>query len=285
MEYIPYTYVIRHKESGMFYYGCKFSNNGYTNPVLFWDINSSHGYFTSSKIVHKMIEEYGHESFEYEIRKTFKSAEETFKYEQRVISKIINWEKCLNSGVGGSFDCNKNRKLKINGISSYDIGREKNIEYWNSIDKNTGLTNGKLRGQKLKNIKKSFEHIEKVKKTKSIIDENGYNSHQRGAQKRMGENNSSTKIEVKNKIRDSVNNYLKDVDPKELERQRKKHLEVMQSDEVRKKMREWNKLNNPARNTKWYNDGIKSYRLKENDIKITEMNLKKGRLKKRNNDE
>lgn len=90
-EYIPYTYKITHKKSGMFYYGCKYAEDGYTHPKLFWNTEHKRGYFTSSKIIHKMINEYGTESFDVEIRKTFSTREETFLFEQKVLKKIINW--------------------------------------------------------------------------------------------------------------------------------------------------------------------------------------------------
>lgn len=278
-EYKPYTYKVTHKETGQFYYGCKYSQDGYTHPNLFWNTKHKKGYFTSSKLINKMIEEYGYDAFDIEIRKTFSCPEETFLFEQKVLRKIIDWENCLNAGVGGSYDCNKQRKIKINGVSSYDIGRIKNVEYWNAIDDESGLTNGKLRGLKLKGVPKSKEHFEKVLNTSNLIGDDGLNSYQRGALKRKGENNSSKKKENREKISKGVKEYLENLTDEEKLIIKNNHLEAMRSKDVRKKISEWNQLNNPSKETLWYNDGVKDYRLKQNDELISKLNLKEGRMK------
>ena len=242
-EYIPYTYKITHNESGMFYYGCKYAEDGYTHPELFWNINHKRGYFTSSKIIHKMIEEYGYKSFEIEIRKTFTSPEETFNFEQKVLKKIINWNNCLNAGVGGNYDNNKQRKIKINGVSSYDIAAKKMHE------------------------------------TKLIVGEDGLNTYQRSGLKIRGDNNPSKKLENREKISRGVKEYIKNISDEEKERQKNNHKIAMQDPKVREKIKQFNVENNPVRNTLWYNDGIKNYRLNKNDDKINNLKLIEGRIK------
>lgn len=112
---VPYTYFIKQKDTGYFYYGVKYSKNA--DPNLFW-VN----YFTSSKSVKKLIELYGKDSFEIQIRKTFKDRIKAKKWEDKVISKIRNWDKCLNISVGGdAIKSHKNRHIKDkNGLSNYD---------------------------------------------------------------------------------------------------------------------------------------------------------------------
>lgn len=111
---VPYTYFIKHKETGYFYYGVKYSKNA--DPNLFW-VN----YFTSSKSVKKLIEIYGKDSFEVQIRRTFKDRIHAKKWEDKVISKIRNWDKCLNISVGGdAIKSHKNRHIKDkDGLSNY----------------------------------------------------------------------------------------------------------------------------------------------------------------------
>lgn len=278
-DYKPYTYKVTLKETGQFYYGCKYAQNGYTHPDLFWNKNHKKGYFTSSKIIHKMIEEYGHDAFDIEIRKTFNSSQETFEFEQKVLRKIINWDKCLNATCGFSHDGHKYRRIKINGVSSYDIGRNKNIEYWNSIDESTGLTLGKLRGLKIKGIPKSKEHIEKLKNTRSSIYSNDLTLAQYHGLKIKGDNNPSKKKENREKISKGVKEYLKNLSDEDKIILKNKHSEAMRRADVRKKISDFNILNNPSRNTLWYNDGVKDYRLKPDSELINNLKLKEGRMK------
>jgi hypothetical protein len=50
MDYIPYTYIVKNKTTGLFYYGVKISKLD-ANPKLFWQ-----RYFTSSRLVKQLIE-------------------------------------------------------------------------------------------------------------------------------------------------------------------------------------------------------------------------------------
>ena len=277
-EYKPYTYVVRHKETGYFYYGCKFANDGYTHPELFWNKEHKRGYFTSSKLIHKMIDEYGIDAFEFEVRKVFDCPKSTFLYEQKVIRRIIGWEKCLNAGVGGSCDVNKQRRIKINGISCYDKSTLKMHATKLKVGED-GLNSYQRAGQKIKGVKKSREHIENVRKAKLNVGEDGLNSYQRAGQKIKGDNNPSKKPENRLKISNSNKKFIASLDFEEKERRRIKHLEAMRSDEVRKKMSDWHMLNDhPARGTNWYNDGKKSYRLSDDSPLIKELSLMRGRL-------
>ena len=116
-DYKPYTYLVKNNTTGFFYYGCKYSRNGYTHPDLFWNTKHRKGYFTSSKTVHKLIDLYGVEDFTVEIRKVFNDPIETLEFEKRVISKIMNWPNCINADCGGVYDCNKPRRIIIKVLS------------------------------------------------------------------------------------------------------------------------------------------------------------------------
>lgn len=83
LPYVPYTYYLKHKETGMQYYGVKYSKA--SHPDKFWKPN---GYFTSSKVIKKIVEEQGPDAFIAQVRKTFQTKEEAVDYEQRFLKKV-----------------------------------------------------------------------------------------------------------------------------------------------------------------------------------------------------
>jgi len=78
---VYFTYYLYHKPTKKKYYGAKYKLG--SNPSDLWKT-----YFSSSKHVHKLIEEYGKDSFEYEIRKTFSNKDDCISWEQRVLKKL-----------------------------------------------------------------------------------------------------------------------------------------------------------------------------------------------------
>ena len=70
---------------------------------------------------------YGKDSFEVQIRKTFKDRIKAKQWEDKVISKIRNWDKCLNISVGGdAIKSHKNRHIKDkDGFTSYERAGKK----------------------------------------------------------------------------------------------------------------------------------------------------------------
>jgi len=96
-EYIPYSYIVKQKDTGLWYYGIEYAQKSkIANPENLWKT-----YFTSSKEVHTLIEEYGIDSFDAEVRQTFKTAEEANKWEKKVLSKIFKWKNNINKNAGG----------------------------------------------------------------------------------------------------------------------------------------------------------------------------------------
>jgi hypothetical protein len=86
---IPFTYYIYHRPTNKHYYGVRHKKG--CNPSELWKT-----YFTSSKIVKKLIQEYGIDSFDYEVRKTFVDGKSALLWEQRVLTKLkaaqkVNW--------------------------------------------------------------------------------------------------------------------------------------------------------------------------------------------------
>ena len=90
---IPYTYLIEHKSTGKKYYGVKFALDA--DPDKFWV-----EYFTSSKIVHELIERDGVDAFNVSIDKVFESIEEAVDYEYRYLQSIIDRSEYLNQHFG-----------------------------------------------------------------------------------------------------------------------------------------------------------------------------------------
>lgn len=91
--YRPYTYLLKFKPTGQLYYGCSYANNKAktAHPSQLWC-----SYFTSSKIIKRLIQEHGIESFEYQVRRTFKTAEAALLWEQKLLTRVnavksTNW--------------------------------------------------------------------------------------------------------------------------------------------------------------------------------------------------
>lgn len=83
--YQPYTYLIKFKPTGQIYYGASYANSGkkIANPTQFWNT-----YFTSSSYIKKLVEEYGKDAFEYQVRKVFERADQALKCEKKVLTKF-----------------------------------------------------------------------------------------------------------------------------------------------------------------------------------------------------
>lgn len=96
-----YTYLVKHKPSGRVYYGSRMSDDPENDLFII--------YFTSSKLVKRLIKEDGVEAFEKEIRRTFVSYAEARKWETKVLQKmdVIDNEKFLNQAISSSRLCAK----------------------------------------------------------------------------------------------------------------------------------------------------------------------------------
>lgn len=117
---IPYTYHLYHIPTDRHYYGVRYKKD--CSPDDLWKT-----YFSSSDIVHELIEQYGKESFKVKVRKIFTTAEEAIMWESKFLQRINAHrnEKWLNRSNGNSnfmgpkFHSKKSRKkmsAKIKGI-------------------------------------------------------------------------------------------------------------------------------------------------------------------------
>lgn len=93
---VPFSYHLYHPITKKHYYGIKYSKG--CHPDDLWT-----KYFSSSKIVKKLIQDYGIDSFTFEVRKIFKTPKEALLWENKFLTKINaaknpNW---LNRHNGG----------------------------------------------------------------------------------------------------------------------------------------------------------------------------------------
>lgn len=78
----PYTYLLHHKPTNTFYYGVRYGNG--CLPSDFWKT-----YFTSSrKIIPLLRTLFGNDSFEFEIRRVFKTKEAALVWEHKVLRRM-----------------------------------------------------------------------------------------------------------------------------------------------------------------------------------------------------
>lgn len=83
---LPYTYFIRNRVTGQFYYGSRCKNVALNRSAKedFWI-----HYFTSSKKVKNLITEYGKDSFDFEIIMESETFDDCYWKEQELISSTI----------------------------------------------------------------------------------------------------------------------------------------------------------------------------------------------------
>lgn len=122
--YQPYTYLIRFKPTLELYYGSKTAKG--CHPDQFWI-----KYFTTSKIVKKLIEEYGVDSFEVIYTKNHATKEAALKWETMYLVSVnaaLN-ENYLNRHNGGENFCvTKESILKNTGENHWNYGGHQSDE-------------------------------------------------------------------------------------------------------------------------------------------------------------
>jgi len=94
---IPFSYYLYHIPTRKHYYGIRHGKNA--NPETLWET-----YFSSSKIVKQLIQEYGVDSFRTEVRKIFNSAKEAIIWEHKVLRRLdaASREDWINRHNGGT---------------------------------------------------------------------------------------------------------------------------------------------------------------------------------------
>lgn len=124
----PYTYIIKHKPTGRFYYGYRGANKLEAHEDL-WN-----KYYTSSPTVKSLIKHYGVDSFETEVRRTFESKEQAAKWERKVLTRmrVLESGKWINANISGyRVPTEVGRKR----ISETHTGKAKTQEHKDKISK------------------------------------------------------------------------------------------------------------------------------------------------------
>ena len=120
--YTPFTYRITFKPTGQQYYGVRTRKN--CHPSELWT-----QYFTSSKQVKRLIEEFGTQAFDFEIRKTFSTKQDAILWEHRVLTRldVVNNDKWLNENIGGRYfvSRDKNTEEHIRNSANAQRGKKK----------------------------------------------------------------------------------------------------------------------------------------------------------------
>jgi group I intron endonuclease len=101
MQDVPFTYYLYHKPTQRKYYGVRYKKG--CHPSDLWN-----KYFSSSRVVKLLIEKYGLDSFEFEVRKTFSNKEDAIEWEHQVLKRIgvVGKGEWINASVGKSSPAN-----------------------------------------------------------------------------------------------------------------------------------------------------------------------------------
>jgi hypothetical protein len=105
---IPFTYLVKHIPTNKYYYGVRFRKK--CHPYDLWT-----KYFTSSKKVKGLIRRYGKKSFQFEIRKTFKTAQQAMAWEFKVLRrmKVVDRKDFLNQSDNKRIDPKLLSKMRM----------------------------------------------------------------------------------------------------------------------------------------------------------------------------
>jgi hypothetical protein len=150
-----YTYLLKFKPSNKFYYGVRFRNiklkrNPEDDLMVF--------YTTSSDNINKLISEYGIDSFEWTIRRTFDTPKEAIAWESKVLrrSKVLERQDIwLNGNIAGYKIATEEGRKKIKETHA---GKPKTEEHKRKLsESNIGK----------KRQPRSQEYKEKMSKAKS----------------------------------------------------------------------------------------------------------------------
>lgn len=97
-----YSYSITHLPTGKIYYGIRKSS----------DFDLFKKYFTSSRLVKRLIDQDGLDAFEFKLRKKFDSYEKARLFETKLLQKInaISNQKMLNQAISSPRVCSKDSK-------------------------------------------------------------------------------------------------------------------------------------------------------------------------------
>lgn len=117
--YQPYTYVLTHLPTGRRYYGVRVVKG--CSPSDLWA-----SYYSSSKVVKRLIAEDGYSSFAFEVRKVFKTRTEAQKWEHKVLRRLkaAQSDRWLNLSNGaGTFYFKEHTETSKGKLRKSAVGR------------------------------------------------------------------------------------------------------------------------------------------------------------------
>lgn len=95
-----YTYLIKCTINNKFYYGVRWGNKVPPSEDLWFK------YFTSSKVIKNLINQYGKEAFLFEVRKVFTTKQEAIAWEETVLRRLkvlkspdVWLNKCISKAI------------------------------------------------------------------------------------------------------------------------------------------------------------------------------------------
>lgn len=247
-----FTYLVVLKSTGQFYYGTRFAKN--CDPSELWST-----YFTSSKLILDLVDSLGPDAFDYSIRKVFDNAQAALNWEQRVISKFLNHPLCLNKGYFG--------KTIIRDHEGNLKAASKAVDTKRKTICSNGLSILENAGKKLSATLKENPDIVK-KRTQKMLTNESYIQSRRELSERLKINNPAFDPDVREKISDSVREYLKNNEPAF---KGHTHTEKFKQHMSESRMGK----GNPCFNKIWVNDGKVNKRVLESDMPV---GFVKGRL-------
>ena len=118
----PYTYLVKHKPTGLVYYGFR-SANAVDPEQDLWN-----KYYTSSPGVKQLIEQDGIEAFDVQIRKTFNTQEQAVAWETKVLRRmrVLESDRWINQNIAGYVIPTAESNAKI---SAYHKGKPKTEDH------------------------------------------------------------------------------------------------------------------------------------------------------------
>lgn len=251
MEHKPYVYRIKFIATGQYYIGTRYSKNLKRNDILVT-------YFTHSKVIKKMIHEYGVSSFSIDYIEEYDTKEEAVIREQELIRIHIDDHLNLNGNIGNGYVYKPifRQIPDENGITSYQKGAAKAVKTKIDNDPLHFVKRGVIINDKSSSDAKRNETIKN-----KMIDGMPYTKLKSDMMKK---NNPMFDADVRQKARVSIVEYYSNESlDKKTERvtnaNNTKH--ILQTD---KKHSEWMLNNNPTKNSIWINDGAKNLRIKNN---------------------
>lgn len=274
MPYQPYVYIVKNLTSGMYYIGSKYGRTTPTHPSTFWQ-----SYFTSSKYVKNLIDEYGHEDFTHHIIYEGNNSLDVLRMEQQLIKKHIKNKFCLNKACGAviyHIKCADARKeLGSDGLTSYQKGARAGVKTkLNDVDDFSGLNVFQLAYQKalrsnpkLNDIRSERSHETCLAK---IDPKTGMNVYQLRGLSIRGDSNPSKRPDIKQRISDGVKRYAETHTEEVKQRSRKINQALSRVDpstglSKRDQHSKWMKEHNPTRNSVWINNGVVNKRINSNE--------------------